>query len=199
MASGVSDPSPPRRKARERLADRRSTRYLASEVARLAALDLPDSDALVDAHFRSFVAHDQQCTAPGFRLALRLLAGRPARIVETGTSAWGVDSTLLFDSYVRHFGGSFDSVDLRSLPSERLRPVVGPATRLHVGDSVGFLSGLAEAAEAGPVDLFYLDSYDLESGRPRSVGGPRHGRVGGAARRRRARHGRPSSTTRRST
>ena len=87
---------------------------------------------------------DQQCTAPGFRLALRLLAGRPARIVETGTSAWGVDSTLLFDSYVRHFGGRFDSVDLRALPSDRLRPVVGPATHLHVGDSVEFLSGLAD-------------------------------------------------------
>lgn len=163
MASGVSDPSPPRPTARQRRADRRSTRYLAAEVARLATVDLADSDELVAAHFRSFVAYDQQCTAPGFRLALRLLGGRPARIVETGTSAWGVDSTLLFDSYVRHFGGSFDSVDLRALPSDRLRPVVGPSTRLHVGDSVAFLSGLAgETADAGPVDLVYLDSYDLD-------------------------------------
>ena len=162
MATGVSDPSPTRRTFRGRLADRRSTRYLASEVARLAALDLHDTDELVDIHFRSFVGYDHQGTAPGFRLALRLLAGRPARIIETGTSAWGVDSTLLFDSYVRHFGGRLDSVDLRSLPGDRLRPVVGPATHLHVGDSVAFLSGLAEGAEPGAVDLFYLDSYDLD-------------------------------------
>lgn len=162
MATGVSDPSLPRRRFRDRRADRRSTRYLATEVARLAALDLAEPDDLVDAHFRSFVAHDQQCTAPGFRLALRLLGGRPARIVETGTSAWGVDSTLLFDSYVRHFGGRFDSVDLRALPSDRLRPVVGPSTHLHVGDSVAFLAGLTDEAGPHPVDLAYLDSYDLD-------------------------------------
>jgi hypothetical protein len=162
VSTGVSDPSPPRRTLRRHLADRRSTRYLAAEVARLATLDLRDTDELVDTHFRSFVGYDHQCTAPGFRLALRLLGGHPARIVETGTSAWGVDSTLLFDSYVRHFGGRFDSVDLRNLPSDRLRPVVAPSTHLHVGDSVAFLRGLE--AEAGPrtVDLVYLDSYDLD-------------------------------------
>ncbi len=162
MSTGVSDPSPPRGSLRGRMADRRSTRYLASEVARVAALDVRDTDALVDIHFRSFVGYDHQCTAPGFRLALRLLGGRPARIVETGTSAWGVDSTLLFDSYVRHFGGRFDSVDLRSLPSDRLRPVVGPSTHLHVGDSVAFLGGLEAETGPGPVDLVYLDSYDLD-------------------------------------
>jgi hypothetical protein len=162
VATGASDPSPPRRTLRGRLADRRSTRYLASEVARLADLDVRDTDELVDIHFRSFVGYDHQGTAPGFRLALRRLAGRPARIVETGTSAWGVDSTLLFDSYVRHFGGRLDSVDLRSLPSDRLRPVVGPSTHLHVGDSVALLSGLEAEAGPGPVDLVYLDSYDLD-------------------------------------
>lgn len=162
MASGVSDPSLSRRTRRDRREDRRSTHYLTAEVARVAALDLQGPDELVDTHFRSFVGFDHQCTAPGFRLALRLLAGRPARIVETGTSAWGVDSTLLFDSYVRHFGGRFDSVDLRALPSDRLRPVVGPSTHLHVGDSVAFLAGLGDRAEAGPVDLVYLDSYDLD-------------------------------------
>lgn len=162
MATGVSDPSLPRRTLRDRREDRRSTRYLTAEVARVADLVLQDTDQLVDTHFRSFVGYDHQCTAPGFRLALRLLGGGPARIVETGTSAWGVDSTLLFDSYVRHFGGRFDSVDLRSLPSDRLRPVVGPATHLHVGDSVAFLAGLTDEADPAPVDLFYLDSYDLD-------------------------------------
>jgi hypothetical protein len=90
-------------------------------------------------------------------------ARRPAaRIVETGTSAWGVDSTLLLESYVRHFGGRFDSVDLRALPSDRLRPVVGPTTHLHVGDSVAFIAGLADEPGVAPVDLAYLDSYDLD-------------------------------------
>lgn len=166
MATGVSDPSPPRPSDEQRRADEQATRYLTGEVARLAALDMADPDAVVEAHFRSFVAYDQQCTAPGFRLALRLLGGRPARIVETGTSAWGVDSTLLFDSYVRHFGGRFDSADLRPAPSDRLRPVMSAASRLHVGDSVAFLRGLDGGDPARPgqgsVDLAYLDSYDLD-------------------------------------
>lgn len=162
MATGVSDPSLPRRTFRDRRADRRSTRYLTAEVARLSALDMADAETLVDTHFRSFVGYDHQCTAPGFRLALRLLDARPARIVETGTSAWGVDSTLLFDSYVRRFGGRFDSVDLRPLPSDRLRPLVSPASHLHVGDSVAFLRRIDEEVGPGPIDLFYLDSYDLD-------------------------------------
>ena len=162
MTSGEPDPSESRSAVGDELADQLATRYLTAEVERLAGLPMADTDALVAAHFRSFVAHDEQCTAPGFRLALRLLDGRAARIVETGTSAWGVDSTLLFDSYVRHFGGRFDSVDLRPDPGDRLRPVMSPATRLHVGDSVAFLRDLDSVAGGGPVDLAYLDSYDLD-------------------------------------
>lgn len=162
MTSGLSDPSPSRPTIREQRAEHLATRYLSAEVERLASVPMADTDALVAAHFGSFVAHDEQCTAPGFRLALRLLGGRAARIVETGTSAWGVDSTLLFDSYVRHFGGRFDSVDLRPDPSDRLRPVMSSATGLHVGDSVGFLRDLDTRAGGGPVDLAYLDSFDLD-------------------------------------
>jgi hypothetical protein len=68
----------------------------------------------------------------------------------------------LFDSYVRAYGGEFWSVDLRPEPSERLARSVSPNTHLHVGDSIDFLRMLPQVAGDTPIDLFYLDSYDLD-------------------------------------
>ena len=64
---------------------------------------------------------------------------KTATDVETGTSAWGTDSTRLWDNYVTHYGGSFHSVDIRSEPARRLKGQVGKRTRLVTSDSVNFL------------------------------------------------------------
>jgi len=121
-------------------------------------------EALLEAHFDAWV-DDYQNTRPGFLLALQLLGGRPARIVETGTSAWGTDSTRLFDAYVRVFGGEFWSIDIRKEPGDRLRGTMSDRTRLLVGDSVEVINQLA-LQDVGPIDLFYLDSYDLDWNNP---------------------------------
>jgi len=101
----------------------------------------------------------------GLTLALRELNERPALILETGTSAWGTDSSSLFASYVKSFGGAFYTVDIRSEPSRQLGNL-GERVHTAVGDSVQFLNGFAIPTGYGKVDLAYLDSWDLDVDNP---------------------------------
>jgi len=97
-----------------------------------------------------------------FEQALMLLAGKPARIIETGTSAWGTDSTRLWDSYIRKYGGSFSSVDIRREASQRLKWQLSKSSHLIVNDSVEFL----KHEQDQPADLYFLDSWDLDLSDP---------------------------------
>lgn len=127
---------------------------------RFSLLELESPKDLVEAHYKTWVRRDVPERRLGFSLALDHLEGRPARIVETGTSAWGIDSTRLLDSYVRLFGGKFWTIDLRSAPSERLKNHLHHSTNALVGDSVDCLVDLSSSEE--PMDLVYLDSWDLD-------------------------------------
>jgi hypothetical protein len=97
------------------------------------------------------------------RDTLQHLGGRPATILETGSSAWGANSTCLWDAYVREFGGRVWSVDIRRTPSRELRDKVSSATTLVTDDSVRFLNRWREQHPADRVDLVYLDSWDLDA------------------------------------
>lgn len=95
-----------------------------------------------------------------FGVVLKNFNGVPLNIVETGTSAWGADSTRLWDEYVRNSGGRVRSVDLRPDPSMHLCGKLSKNTELSIGDSVEFLQSLYDNKES--VDLIYLDSYDVD-------------------------------------
>jgi hypothetical protein len=92
---------------------------------------------------------------------IRHLDGQPAVILETGSSAWGTNSTCLWDAYVQEFGGRVWSVDLRRTPSRQLRSKVSAATTLVADDSVAFLERWARNHREEVVSLVYLDSWDL--------------------------------------
>ena len=65
----------------------------------------------------------------------------------------------MWDKYVTHYGGSFQSVDIRAEPARRLKGQVGKRTRLVESDSINFLkTGLPE----GHIDVFFLDSWDVD-------------------------------------
>src|SRR5262249_37209242 len=101
------------------------------------------------------------------RNALALLEERPGRIIETGMSAWGTNSTLLFSDYVDAFGGELWSVDIRMEPLVSLRRSVSARTVLTCGDSVRFLERWVAANRADcRVDFVYLDSFDLDASDP---------------------------------
>ena len=119
-----------------------------------------DTDDLCRAHFwaRSDVNH---INFSSLQETLRRLGGQPALILETGTSAHGTDSTLLFDSYVRSFGGRCESCDIDPVAVDRTRMRVSNSTSVHLGDSVAFLKRLSDA-DLNDVRLIYLDSYDVD-------------------------------------
>ena len=120
-----------------------------------------DPLALVRDHFaqRSSLEHINYSS---MRDTIALLGGQPQVILETGSSAWGTDSTRLWDAYVRSFGGELWSVDLREEPRERLRGLVGRHTRLVCDDSVAFLGTWAADHPGVQAGLVYLDSYDVD-------------------------------------
>lgn len=54
--------------------------------------------------------------ATSMKKAIGSLHESPSTIIETGSSAWGTDSSVMFDSFVQSFGGEFLSVDIRLEP-----------------------------------------------------------------------------------
>lgn len=116
-------------------------------------------DALIDSHFNVYSEPDH-INRTGLTVALRQLGQKPALIVETGTSAWGTDSSRLFAAYVNSFGGEFHSVDIRPEARENM-PFLGENVHFHVGDSIDFLLSFRVPKTFQKIDLLYLDSMDL--------------------------------------
>jgi len=117
------------------------------------------TDELCRNHFSTYSELNHICQSTMTR-ALSLLGQRPAVIIETGSSAWGTNSSLLFDSYVNSFGGRFSSVDIRRQPRRLLRKACSSQSSFYRGDSVQFLSAIVDLCSQ--VDLVYLDSWDVD-------------------------------------
>ena len=116
-------------------------------------------DHLIEDHFRKYSHLNHPCR-PTLTIALEKLGNKPAVIVETGSSAWGTKSSLLFDSYVNSFGGAFSSVDLRAEPMFTLRSLCTSRSQFFCDDSVSFLKEIA--IQGRHPDLVYLDSWDVD-------------------------------------
>jgi hypothetical protein len=117
-------------------------------------------ESLVKLHFDLW-SNPQHINFEAFLKVFKILNGRPSRILETGTSAWGTDSTRLWDRYVREYGGKLVSVDLRIEPSKRLRRHMHESTTLLHEDSIIALKRITET-----FDVYFLDSYDLDFNNP---------------------------------
>lgn len=121
-------------------------------------------EAMARLHFESHSSPDH-ISRPTIEHALSKLKSKPAVIVETGSSAWGTNSSLLWDSYVSHFGGLFLSTDIRFSPSASLAKRCTPSSTFVCCDSVRFLSQLRRYINTD-VDLVYLDSWDVDWSQP---------------------------------
>ena len=118
-----------------------------------------DLDSMIESHFAMHSAKTHPCRST-ISLALNMLNNEPATILETGSSAWGINSSLLFDDYVNSFGGSFHSVDIRSEPMRRLVKQTTGRSCFARDDSVNFLRNFIQ--EVHNIDLVYLDSWDVD-------------------------------------
>lgn len=120
---------------------------------------------LMKRHFEMYSNQDHPCRST-LGMALERLEQNSACIVETGSSAYGTNSSLLFDAYVSTFGGEFSTVDIRMEPALRLLPKVCCRTSLHVNDSVSFLRDWSNSHPDARIDLLYLDSWDVDWAAP---------------------------------
>jgi hypothetical protein len=118
-------------------------------------------DELVRAHFDTW-SDPSHVNFSSLRDTLSMLDGRPSLILETGSSAWGTDSSRLFDAYVASFGGEFHTVDIRMEPMFKLGGSLTAGSSLTCDDSVRFLRRWVEENPGRQVDLVYLDSWDLD-------------------------------------
>jgi hypothetical protein len=148
-----------------RVQARKSTRSEARKYREYESREFTTGADLLAYHFSTWSSTDHVNVA-GFEAAMSLMAGRPQNILETGTSAWGTDSTRLWDAYVRNFGGEFWSVDLSPAPRKRLHQQVSSQTHLMVDDSVHFLTAFAQEHAGLKIDVCYLDSWDLDWANP---------------------------------
>ena len=114
-------------------------------------------DDIINEHFLKIPNHPCKET---LSLALECLNQKPAHIIETGSSAWGANSTMLFDSYVNSFGGQLSSVDIRATPMIDLSFKCTDKTKLHCSDSIAFLEDLE--LDKKIQNLFYFDSWDVD-------------------------------------
>ena len=112
---------------------------------------------LAENHF-AFWSSLEHVNYSAFKKIEELMGGKPQKIIETGTSAWGTESTRFWDSYIRKHGGELWSVDIREEPSQRLRHQTSNRTHLVVDDSIEFLN----SHEVQGVTLVFLDSWDVD-------------------------------------
>ena len=117
-------------------------------------------EKLAEKHFEFNPEHPCRLTLTA---ALVEVNFKPVTIIETGSSAWGANSTMLFDSYVNSFGGSVNSVDIRATPMIKLTNKCSNLTTMHCNDSLKFLRKLhLSLSKFEAIKLFYFDSMDVD-------------------------------------
>lgn len=115
-------------------------------------------------HFK-YWSEANHTSRAGLELALRSVS-LPRLIIETGTSAWGCDSSRLLNMYAEFCGAEFISVDIRADASNWLKLQTSKSTRFYVCDSVHFLENTFPREVNKTIDFVYLDSYDLDLTNP---------------------------------
>lgn len=121
---------------------------------------------IADVHFQNWSTQDH-INRVGLTIALEATNQTSPFVLETGTSAYGTDSSRLFDLFTQQTNGEFHSVDINPRASRALRFQHGKQSHFHVADSVTFIeSDLKKITNF--VDLCYLDSWDVDWSNPNS-------------------------------
>ena len=103
-----------------------------------------------------------------FNMMMNHLNKQSALIVETGCAREENNfdgdgmSTLIFDEYIKQYGGTFFSVDINPDNTAFAKSKCELA-KIHTGDSVEFLYNFPLNRK---IDLLYLDSYDFDPQKP---------------------------------
>lgn len=119
---------------------------------------------ICDSHFRWW-STGEHINRTGLTEGITALSVENPVIFETGTSAYGVDSSRLFDRIVTKFSGKFISVDINPQPKRALVFQHSKRSKFFVEDSVTFIKKILPM-EVDYLDLCYLDSWDVDWSNP---------------------------------
>jgi hypothetical protein len=142
------------------------------ESDRIKKIPLED---LINKHFESIGEVDHLCKE-SMHLALSLVKDDSDLVIlETGSSAWGTNSSTLFDKFIvnRSIGNNYSCVfktcDIRINPLLNLYRHLSPNTIFYCSDSISFLKKEAQNVKEA-MYLIYLDSFDLDYLKPNDSG-----------------------------
>ena len=79
------------------------------------------------------------------------------KFVETGCSAHGTKSTMLWDKFVNFYDGNVSSVDLNEHAVNNTNSVISSKSKVFHSNSLDYLPKVD-----GLIDFLYLDSYDVD-------------------------------------
>jgi len=100
-----------------------------------------------------------------FKLVMNYFSGSSLNILETGSSAHGINSSMLFSNYIKVFGGKFDTVDINPTIKKKYEFIQSKNIQFHTNDSLIFLASLDDTSVRN-LDFIYLDSFDLDLNNP---------------------------------
>jgi hypothetical protein len=92
-------------------------------------------------------------------------------IIETGCTRKTTDfddgmSSILFDRFINFYDGKLSTVDISEKNCNLCRQNVSEKTYIYNMDSVQFLYNYSKYNNSNPIDLLYLDSYDIDWNNP---------------------------------
>ncbi len=121
-------------------------------------------DELIDFHFRTY-SEINHINKEMFTKLLNNFDRTKLNILETGSSAHGTNSSMLFINYVKKFGGSFKTVDINSDIKSKFNHLIIDNIEFYTDDSIQFIKNLAPDTIKN-LDVIYLDSFDLDIKNP---------------------------------
>jgi hypothetical protein len=134
-------------------------------------------DTLIDTHFNQINQPNHECKKSLFLALNEIDRNEKVIIIETGSSAWGTNSSQLFDKFVQYKNlknpdsSKFFTCDIRLNPMLDLYKKVSSNTTLICNDSIKCLKNLSrELSLKNSSFLIYLDSYDLDYKNPNPSG-----------------------------
>ena len=134
-------------------------KYLSKKLKNISTVD-----KLLEFHFNTF-SSNEHINKEMFKILLDLGSGSSLEILETGSSAHGTKSSVLFANYVNLFGGHLDTIDLNPDIKFKYKYLESDNVKFHTGDSVEFIKNL-DKQYIKNLDLVYLDSFDLDVENP---------------------------------
>ena len=126
--------------------------------------NIQNVNELIEFHFNTY-SENEHINKEMFRLILNYFSGSSLNILETGSAAHGTKSSLLFASYIKLYGGKFDTVDTNPDIKKFYNFLESRNIRFHTEDSLTYIKNLDNRVIEN-LDLIYLDSYDLDLDNP---------------------------------